>query len=334
MLSPLVRPVQAQMKAASWLRRLATASPLRSWCMGCQRGPSCLWQPAAPTRRWWLIETAAHSLGPSVSSAGAAVPETACSQVSFESSVRGSLAAGVRNAHAAAPSAGPCVTHRHGDQWCPVEVPDLLQLTAQAAAHKGDRSALEDVMAAVESTFGSPGYLLASLSRQPTRPASSAGAANTGGTQQQGIQQRQEQQGEDGAGPQPMDSSPRAQAPASAAFFADGRPQQQQQQQGEEAAAAAACGLDVERAGTVYQALLKLYEPEVVATLGNACVRLLDSEWRPASACCGSCFFLRMRNSGDVACSPAAAVPWDAHLPPLRSWPPPAAAVLQCWRSS
>ncbi|KAI3438759.1 hypothetical protein D9Q98_001177 [Chlorella vulgaris] len=135
---------------------------------------------------------------------------------------------------------GPHTSRLHGSHLCAVELPDLLQLTAQAAARKGDRGAVEDVMMGIGSTFGCAGYMLHAFSSQ-----------SHSSSQQQ---QQQPQQQQETASPQPP-------------------PIEQQQVQRRKAAAAA---LDVASIGATFEAVLKLYEPDLVAALGNACVRLLD----------------------------------------------------------
>ena len=203
-------------------------------------------------------------------------------------------------AHLCTPTpAGPCATRPHGAQWCPVELPDLLELTAQAAADTDDRARLEAVTAAVESIFSSPGYLLAAFSVQQQHPAAE--------TQQQQPQQQQPVLSSGAAaqagagGVQPMDASPVEQPPAAngaagadlqhagqqgAAEAAIGGTQQQQEGRQQQPQAG---GLDLQRIGATFQALLKLYNPAVVAAVGNTSVHLLDSERGDTAAARWSC---------------------------------------------
>ncbi|KAL4425546.1 hypothetical protein ABPG75_009562 [Micractinium tetrahymenae] len=198
---------------------------------------------------------------------------------------------------------GPCLAQRpHGEQWCALPLPDLLQLTGQvAAAQQADRASVEAVIAAVEMLFSSPGYLLQAFSRrhreqqqqqqqqsnhqaqqqQDKRPEQQQGQ------QQHHQQQQQQQAGEQqmaaaGAEPMDIDQAPGAQHAQQGAAQQHGASEAQQPQQQQEPAPAAprqgdGCGgLDVPRIAATYQALLRLYDPAVVTALGSTCVRLLD----------------------------------------------------------
>ena len=166
--------------------------------------------------------------------------------------------------HPPAP-AGPCAARTHGAQCCPVVLPDLLELTALEAADKDDRARMEAVAAAVESIFSSPGYLLAAFSAQQVQPSGAAQA--------------------DAGGAQPMDVSP-VEQPAVAAGARLDEAQQAGQQGAAEAVPGGAQqqeerprevgGLDLQRVGATFQSLLKLYDPAVVAAVGNTSVHLLD----------------------------------------------------------
>jgi hypothetical protein len=162
-----------------------------------------------------------------------------------------------------------------------VEVPHLLALAQAAAAAGGERQAVDAVLAGIECVFGSPGYLLAAFSKRRRAPSPSEGeppgqqaqqAQQPGHLQEQQLEQRRGEGGEAEPMAEGEQEGPRGQQQP-----ADSQRLEQERQRGP-AGGRPGADLDVGLIGDTLQALLRLYEPEVVTALGNACVRLLDSE--------------------------------------------------------
>ncbi len=275
-------------RAGSAARPSAPASSPHALWRGCREAPFCLLRLGATTAPSWWIEAAAWRQLASVSGSREWPCHCPASRLCslrlllLHSQTRRRSPAAMRLPC----PAGPCLARRpHGEQWCALPLPDLLQLTSQAAAQPAGRASLDAVVAAVGMLFSCPGYLLEALCLR----------------QQQQQQQQQQQDGQQGAagglgGTGPMDvdraadvtpaqqGAAQQQAPEAPQQRGASDPQAPLSQQQQQRAAAApqrgkGCGgLDVPRIAATYQALLRLYDPAVVAALGSSCLRLLDSE--------------------------------------------------------
>lgn len=150
----------------------------------------------------------------------------------------------------------------HGEQYCAVQLPDLLQLTADAAAQAGDKGRQAALIAAVETVFASPGYLLAAFKQRLQQPAAAAAAADSPHQQQPGDAAAAAEGQQDGE--------------RQAAVAADKSSAQQQQEQRQHQ-------VDTERIGATFSALLKLYDTEVVVRGAPSWARC----WRSTCLCSG-----------------------------------------------
>ncbi|KAG2493890.1 hypothetical protein HYH03_007827 [Edaphochlamys debaryana] len=172
--------------------------------------------------------------------------------------------------------AGPRPGRRQGAYDMPYVLPDLGRLAAAAATASEDPRALRDLASAIEEVLSSPGYVLALFSAATDNPHQLHGfpyaptaAASDGGSGPASAK------GSSSCSPvaTPVAGTP----PAASRHDSPARARS-----GGAAAAGGPAhliphGMDAGAIQVCFEALMRLYKPEVVAAMGNSLVRLLDA---------------------------------------------------------
>ncbi|GLI65760.1 hypothetical protein VaNZ11_009375 [Volvox africanus] len=174
--------------------------------------------------------------------------------------------------------AGPHPARRAGRHLMPYDLPDLRHLAAAAATASEDGRMVREVVAAVEDVMSSPGYVLALFAEgKSSSSASGSGsgsASQTGTTAKAGRASLHQSLGV--AVTQEATASRSSQEAAAAAGDSD-KAGAEGGRGSEGSVPFVPVGMDVSAIQACFAALLRLYNREVVAALGNSLMKLLDA---------------------------------------------------------
>ncbi|GIL93359.1 hypothetical protein Vretifemale_20765 [Volvox reticuliferus] len=171
--------------------------------------------------------------------------------------------------------AGPHPGRRAGRHLMPYDVPDLRHLAAAAATASEDARMMRDVVTAVEDVMSSPGYLLALFA--DGKSSCSTSGSHTGKTALAPSQRS--------LGAAVTHGSTASISTLEAATTAADSDKAGAEGVGVSGGSIISMpvGMDVSAIQACFEALLRLYNREVVAALGNSLMRLLDAIFLLAS---------------------------------------------------
>ncbi|GIL61242.1 hypothetical protein Vafri_15644 [Volvox africanus] len=172
--------------------------------------------------------------------------------------------------------AGPHPARRAGRHLMPYDLPDLRHLAAAAATASADGRMVRDVVTAVEDVLSSPGYVLALFA--DGKPSSSASASASGShTGTTAIAGRASSQQSLGAAVTHGSSTSLSILEAAANVGDSDKAGTEGGRGSEGSVPSVPVGMDVSAIQACFAALLRLYNREVVAALGNSLMKLLDA---------------------------------------------------------